>query len=92
MRGSLARGGDRRADRCAGGLAGAICHANRWRAGRITQDGASVQIRGQGWARGSYDRALAREATAAASAAHLPQGKRDRRALTHARQSRRNSR
>lgn len=92
VRSILALERDPRPDHCADALAVAICHANLSRTRRITQDAASVQIQEQEWAQRSYDRALAREATAAASAAHLPQGKRDRRALTHARQSRRNSR
>lgn len=92
VRSILALERDPRPDHCADALAVAICHANLSRTRRITQDAASVQIQEQEWAQRSYDRALAREATAAASAAHLPQGKRDRRVLTHARQSRRNSR
>lgn len=87
----LALDHDPRPDHCADALAAAICHANLARTRQVTRDGAAVQVLEQEQAQRRYDRAVAREVTAAATAAHAVQGQGDRSLLGHVRQSRRNS-
>ena len=91
VRSILALDHDPRPDHCADALAAAICHANLSRTQRIARDVASVQVLEQEKAQRKYDRARAREVTAAATAAHTPAGQSDRRVMDHVRQSRRNS-
>ncbi len=82
---------DPRPDHCADALAAAICHAHLVSTQRVARDSAAAQILEQEQAQREHDRARARECTAAATAAHLARGQRDRAAMSHARQSRRNS-
>lgn len=82
---------DPRPDHCADALAAAICHANLTRTRGIARDLASVEVYAQERAQRELEREEARQVTAAASAAHLSGGQRDRNATRHVRQSRRNS-
>lgn len=81
----LALDHDPRPDHCADALAAAICHANLTRSQAVARDGAAVQMVEQERAQREHERALAREATAAATAAHAAGGS----SLDRARQSRR---
>lgn len=81
----LALDHDPRPDHCADALAAAICHANLTRSQAVARDGAAVQMVEQERAQREHERALARQATAAATAAHAAGGS----SLDRARQSRR---
>ena len=91
VRNVLALDHDPRPDHCADALAAAVCHANLMRTQAIARDHAAVQMLEQEEAQLAADRAAAREATAAATAAHLSRGARDRNAARHVRQSRRST-
>lgn len=91
VRNVLALDHDPRPDHCADALAAAVCHANCIRTRAITRDHASVAMLEQELAQAKADRAMAREITAAATAAHLSRGSRDRNAVRHSRQSRRST-
>lgn len=82
---------DPRPDHCADALAAAVCHANLMRTQAITRDHAAVQMLEQEEAQARADRAAAREITAAATAAHVARGGRDRNIARHVRQSRRST-
>lgn len=81
----LALDHDPRPDHCADALAAAICHANLTRSQAVARDGAAVQMVEQERAQREHERALARQATAAATAAHAVGGS----SLDRTRQSRR---
>ena len=91
VRNVLALDHDPRPDHCADALAAAVCHANLIRTQAIARDHAAVQMLEQEEAQLAADRAAAREITAAATAAHLSCGARDRNAARHVRQSRRST-
>lgn len=91
VRNILALDHDPRPDHCADALAAAICHANLTRTRGIARDVASVEVFAQERAQRELAREEARQVTAAASAAHVGGGQRDRNAVRHVRQSRRNS-
>lgn len=91
VRNVLALDHDPRPDHCADALAAAVCHANLIRTQAITRDHAAVQMLEQEQAQLHADRAAAREITAAATAAHVSHGARDRNAARHVRQSRRST-
>lgn len=91
VRNVLALDHDPRPDHCADALAAAVCHANLMRTQAIARDHAAVQMLEQEEAQLAADRAAAREVTAAATAAHLSRGARDRNAARHVRQSRRST-
>lgn len=91
VRNVLALDHDPRPDHCADALAAAVCHANLMRTQAITRDHAAVQMLEQEEAQRRADLAAAREITAAATAAHLSRGSRDRNASRHVRQSRRST-
>ncbi len=91
VRNVLALDHDPRPDHCADALAAAVCHANLMRTQAITRDHAAVQMLEQEQAQARADRAAAREVTAAATAAHLSRGSRDRNVARHVRQSRRST-
>lgn len=80
-----------RPDHAADALAAAICHAHLTRTQRVAMDVASVAMAEQLRAQKAYEADLAREITAAATAAHIKRGERDSRVTQHVRQSRRNS-
>lgn len=82
---------DPRPDHCADALAAAVCHAHLTRTKRTVRDIAAAQVIEQEVAQAEQDRREAREITAAATAAHIARGRRDKLALQHVRQSRRNS-
>ena len=91
VRNVLALDHDPRPDHCADALAAAVCHANLMRTQAIARDHAAVQMLEQEEAQLAADRAAAREITAAATAAHLSRGARDRNVARHVRQSRRST-
>ena len=91
VRNVLALDHDPRPDHCADALAAAICHANLMRTQSITRDHAAVQMLEQEQAQDRANREAAREITAAATAAHVARGARDRNAARHVRQSRRST-
>ncbi len=91
VRNVLALDHDPRPDHCADALAAAVCHANLLRTQSVTRDHAAVQMLEQEQAQRRADLAAAREVTAAATAAHLSHGTRDRNAARHVRQSRRST-
>jgi len=91
VRNVLALDHDPRPDHCADALAAAVCHANLMRTQAITRDHAAAQMLEQEEAQARMQRELAREVTAAATAAHRAQGTRDRNATSHVRQSRRST-
>lgn len=91
VRNVLALDHDPRPDHCADALAAAICHANLLRTQAVTRDHAAVQMLEQEEAQERANRAMAREATAAATAAHRGRGVRDTCATRHVRQSRRST-
>ena len=91
VRNVLALDHDPRPDHCADALAAAVCHANLMRTQAMARDHAAVQMLEQEEAQLAADRAAAREITAAATAAHLSRGARDRNAARHVRQSRRST-
>ena len=91
VRNVLALDHDPRPDHCADALAAAVCHANLMRTQAIARDHAAVQMLEQEEAQLAADRAAAREVTAAATAAHLSRGARDRNVARHVRQSRRST-
>lgn len=91
VRNVLALDHDPRPDHCADALAAAVCHANLMRTQAIARDHAAVQMLEQEQAQIAADRAVARQFTAAATAAHVAQTGRDRNAVRHARQSRRST-
>lgn len=81
----LALDHDPRPDHCADALAAAICHANLTRTQAVARDAAAVQMVEQERAQREHERALARQETAAATAAHVAGGP----SLDRTRQSRR---
>ena len=91
VRNVLALDHDPRPDHCADALAAAVCHANLMRTQAITRDHAAVQMLEQEQAQERADRAAAREITAAATAAHVARGERDRNVSRRVRQSRRST-
>ena len=91
VRNVLALDHDPRPDHCADALAAAVCHANIMRTQAITRDHAAVQMLEQEQAQKQADLAAAREITAAATAAHVARGERDRNVSHRVRQSRRST-
>ena len=91
VRNVLALDHDPRPDHCADALAAAVCHANLMRTKALTRDHAAVQMLEQEEAQARLDKAVARQITAAATAAHTARGDRDRNAARHVRQSRRST-
>jgi crossover junction endodeoxyribonuclease RuvC len=79
---------DPRPDHCADALAAAICHANLSHTMSVTRDAAAVQVLEQERAQREQERAMAREVTAAATAARVNGGSP---VMGRSRQSRRNS-
>jgi crossover junction endodeoxyribonuclease RuvC len=79
---------DPRPDHCADALAAAICHANLSHTMSVTRDAAAVQVLEQERAQREQERAMAREVTAAATAARANGGSP---VMGRSRQSRRNS-
>jgi crossover junction endodeoxyribonuclease RuvC len=89
VRNILALDHDPRPDHCADALAAAICHANLVRTRNVARRVAGDQVLQQELAQREWDAHEARQATAAATAAHVTRETRDRSAMLAARKSRR---
>lgn len=91
VRNILALDHDPRPDHCADALAAAICHANLMSTRMVTRRLAKSQIEAAERAQRAYDAELARERTAAATAAHVARSSDGAAPIVSTRQSRRST-